>query len=398
MKRFIMRCALFAACMSGPAVAADLPIEAPVYVERPAAVGLWNWTGFYVGANLGYARSPGSADIMVAGVPLLSLSENMNGVIGGIQAGANWQTGNAVFGIEADVQGTSQSASSSITVVDATRRISCRGRKCHRCRHRQDHIIRQRTRPARRRIGSGSLLCDRRLGLLDLVIQSDGDRPRHRESLEFPGRRRDRRWCRARRCARLDCARRIPLLAVHHHLEHPFRRAARCDHQQPDSRQCVSRRRELCVFYGIGGLQAACLLASCLLARQAYRAESLCWRCWLGSPARHAAAPASRAIGSMIGSPNGLIGGATRAICRPGSARIAASTTAGSTAPTTAEPSISSTIARALRLAAVISGMDTAIIAGICDAVLRDRLARGIGARSKSQAPVQPPVSLINPE
>ena len=37
-----------------------------------------------------------------------------------MQAGANWQTGNAVFGIEADVQGTSQSASSSMTVVDAT--------------------------------------------------------------------------------------------------------------------------------------------------------------------------------------------------------------------------------------------------------------------------------------
>jgi outer membrane immunogenic protein len=120
MKRLIMRCALFAACAGGPAAAADLPVEAPIYVERPAAVGLWNWTGFYVGANLGYAHSPGSADIMVGGVPLLGLSENMNGVVGGVQAGANWQTGNAVLGIEADVQGTSQSASSSLTVVDLT--------------------------------------------------------------------------------------------------------------------------------------------------------------------------------------------------------------------------------------------------------------------------------------
>jgi len=39
-------------------------------------------------------------------------------VIGGVQAGANWQTGNAVFGIEGDIQGTSQSVSASSTVVD----------------------------------------------------------------------------------------------------------------------------------------------------------------------------------------------------------------------------------------------------------------------------------------
>jgi outer membrane immunogenic protein len=115
------------ALMSGPAAAADLPIEAPTYVEPPPVVGLLNWTGFYVGANLGFARSPGSADIMVAGVPLLSLSENMSGVIGGAQIGANWQTGNAVFGIEADIQGTSQSVSDSMTVVDVTGAVKVAG-------------------------------------------------------------------------------------------------------------------------------------------------------------------------------------------------------------------------------------------------------------------------------
>jgi outer membrane immunogenic protein len=130
MKKFMIRGAVFAACMAGPAIAADLPVEPPLYVERPPAVGLLNWTGFYVGANLGYARSPGSADIttcvvavaactgMATGVPLFSLSETMSGVIGGVQAGANWQTGNAVFGIEGDFQGTSQSASSSMTIID----------------------------------------------------------------------------------------------------------------------------------------------------------------------------------------------------------------------------------------------------------------------------------------
>jgi outer membrane immunogenic protein len=127
MKKLIIGSAVLTACMAGPATGADLPVEAPVYVERPAAVGLLNWTGFYFGANLGYARSPGSTDIMVAQVPLFSLSASMNGVIGGVQAGANWQTGNGVFGIEGDFQGASQSASSSMTTVDITGAIGVAG-------------------------------------------------------------------------------------------------------------------------------------------------------------------------------------------------------------------------------------------------------------------------------
>ena len=51
MKKIILIGAAFAALLANslpasPAIAADLPIEAPIYVERPAAVGLLNWTGF----------------------------------------------------------------------------------------------------------------------------------------------------------------------------------------------------------------------------------------------------------------------------------------------------------------------------------------------------------------
>jgi hypothetical protein len=60
MKKIVLGGAAFAALlanslMASPATAADLPVEAPVYVARPAAIGLLNWTGFYVGANFGYA-------------------------------------------------------------------------------------------------------------------------------------------------------------------------------------------------------------------------------------------------------------------------------------------------------------------------------------------------------
>jgi outer membrane immunogenic protein len=126
-KLIIIGSAVLAACAAGPAIGADLPVETPVYVERPPAIGLLNWTGFYFGANLGYARSPGSMDIFVGGLPVLSLSDTMSGVIGGIQAGANWQTGNAVFGIEGDIQGTSQSVSSTITTTDVIGAIAFPG-------------------------------------------------------------------------------------------------------------------------------------------------------------------------------------------------------------------------------------------------------------------------------
>src|SRR5262249_728503 len=51
---------------------------------------------------------------------VLGLSENMSGPIGGGQIGVNWQTGNGVLGVEADVQGSAQSASSSASLAGLT--------------------------------------------------------------------------------------------------------------------------------------------------------------------------------------------------------------------------------------------------------------------------------------
>jgi outer membrane immunogenic protein len=82
--------ALFAAA---PASAADMPVRAPQYKAAPIAP-VFNWTGFYFGGHVGY----GWADSGVG---------DLDGFIGGLQLGYNWQfSRNWVFGLEADIAGT----------------------------------------------------------------------------------------------------------------------------------------------------------------------------------------------------------------------------------------------------------------------------------------------------
>jgi outer membrane immunogenic protein len=92
-----------------PALAADLPVKAPMYAKAPAAVA-YNWTGFYVGANagVGLGRDLTSASLSNGFVaPLVANPRSYLGplgVIGGGQIGYNWQAGNWVLGLETDIQ------------------------------------------------------------------------------------------------------------------------------------------------------------------------------------------------------------------------------------------------------------------------------------------------------
>ena len=91
------------------ALAADLPLKAP-----PLPVAVYNWTGFYVGGNIGYSwgRSSGTEAFSDAtSGAILSASAirfDMDGVIGGGQVGYNWQSDRWVFGLEADIQASGQ--------------------------------------------------------------------------------------------------------------------------------------------------------------------------------------------------------------------------------------------------------------------------------------------------
>ena len=90
------------------AVAADLSV-APLYRAPPPIVApVYNWTGFYIGANGGggWGRSWWQSP---------AIAVDLSGAQVGGTAGYNWQFGSAVFGLEGDLdwsnlKGTSNSA------------------------------------------------------------------------------------------------------------------------------------------------------------------------------------------------------------------------------------------------------------------------------------------------
>jgi outer membrane immunogenic protein len=96
--------ALAALGLAVPAVAADIPAKAPMYSKAPAMVAVYNWTGFYVGLQAGYAWTS-APNAFNAGAGFVTES-NANGSgwkLGG-HAGYNFQTGQVVLGIEGDLE------------------------------------------------------------------------------------------------------------------------------------------------------------------------------------------------------------------------------------------------------------------------------------------------------
>jgi outer membrane immunogenic protein len=73
------------------------------YVAPVAA----NWTGWYLGGNVGSGTGRDRSSVASTGrVDTFNLSPD--GINGGVQAGYNWQAGNWVYGVEADIQASTQ--------------------------------------------------------------------------------------------------------------------------------------------------------------------------------------------------------------------------------------------------------------------------------------------------
>jgi len=98
-KRFLAGLIVLSAA---PAFAADLPsIKAPLEPVLPP-VEVANWTGVYIGADLGGVWAQGRYSF-----PGATVNVNGDSVMGGGFIGYNYQFGNFVLGLEGDVQGLS---------------------------------------------------------------------------------------------------------------------------------------------------------------------------------------------------------------------------------------------------------------------------------------------------
>jgi outer membrane immunogenic protein len=114
--------ALSLLCACSVAQAADL-MRKPT-MSYPQPVPMFTWTGFHIGANIGYGF--GDTNSVTTGTPIFntlpaagfapaSLKQKRDGVIGGFQAGYDMQFGSVVAGVAADIQFGDINSKSSFT-------------------------------------------------------------------------------------------------------------------------------------------------------------------------------------------------------------------------------------------------------------------------------------------
>jgi outer membrane immunogenic protein len=110
MKKFLLAGAALAALASG-AQAADLGsqrVAVPAAIIAPA----FSWTGFYVGAHIGWGWNPSTVSVTDLAGRTFSRGQTGSGVFGGGQIGYNWQVNQFVLGAEADIAGAGLNKSS----------------------------------------------------------------------------------------------------------------------------------------------------------------------------------------------------------------------------------------------------------------------------------------------
>jgi outer membrane immunogenic protein len=113
-KVLLVTASLIALGAAAPAVAADLAAR-PYTKAPPMVAAVYDWTGFYIGANGGWGSSRNSWDSIAPNVLVgpEGSHDATGGTVGG-QVGYRWQAGTWVFGLEAqgnwaDFQGSNVS-------------------------------------------------------------------------------------------------------------------------------------------------------------------------------------------------------------------------------------------------------------------------------------------------
>ena len=103
MKKFFLgTVGLVALGMAAPAMAADLAARPYTKAPPPYVAPIYDWTGFYIGANGGWGDSHQCLDFVgVAGAVLGEGCRSRSGGVVGGQVGYRWQASQWVFGLEA---------------------------------------------------------------------------------------------------------------------------------------------------------------------------------------------------------------------------------------------------------------------------------------------------------
>ncbi|SDM89875.1 outer membrane protein [Afipia sp. GAS231] len=104
MKKFLLGTVALVA-FAAPAAAADLAARPYTKAPAPMIAAIYDWSGFYIGANGGWGSSRNCyTNTAIAGVAIAPVAEGCHDATGGTaggQIGYRWQTGNWVFGLEA---------------------------------------------------------------------------------------------------------------------------------------------------------------------------------------------------------------------------------------------------------------------------------------------------------
>src|SRR5438034_6376513 len=104
MKKFLLgTVGLVALGLAAPASAADLAARPYRAAPPPMLAAVYDWSGFYIGANGGWGSSRKCWDAVTA-AGVFSFAEGCHDATGGTaggQIGYRWQAGTWVFGVEA---------------------------------------------------------------------------------------------------------------------------------------------------------------------------------------------------------------------------------------------------------------------------------------------------------
>jgi outer membrane immunogenic protein len=111
----VLVCTAVAAMMTAPALGADIPVKAPA----AAAPQPYNWSGLYIGANIGGVWSDPQRfypNLPEVGIPATTFTSSSTDAIYGAHGGFQWQFGQWVLGVEASYEEALDKMKSSVSV------------------------------------------------------------------------------------------------------------------------------------------------------------------------------------------------------------------------------------------------------------------------------------------